>query len=173
MDTVFGLPTHPLAVHAPVVLVPIAALVTVVLAVHQRWRRRTGWWLPAAVAGMLVLLVVARQSGRALDEALAGAVDMSVHERLADQTVLLTLLWLVLVIVVVALDRAGAAAARPVSGVAANTANTAAASVGVATRVAAGLAAAIAIAVVVWLVRTGHEGAYPTWRPTVELYLES
>ncbi len=44
MDTVFGLPTHPLAVHGPVVLLPLVALATVVLAVRERWRSRAGWW---------------------------------------------------------------------------------------------------------------------------------
>jgi hypothetical protein len=28
------------------------------------------------------------------------------------------------------------------------------------------------VAAMIWLIRTGHEGAYPTWRPTVDLYFD-
>lgn len=171
MDTVFGLPTHPLAVHAPVVLLPLVAVVTVVLAVHERWRGRVGWWLAAAVAVVLALLLVARQSGIELNDAFAGAVDMSTHQRLANQTVLLSTLWLALVVAVVALDRARRAAPGPSLSAATGTDTTDTALL-VGTRVAAGLMAVVAVVATIWLVRTGHEGAYPTWRPTVDLYFE-
>jgi TRAP-type uncharacterized transport system fused permease subunit len=169
MDTVFGLPTHPLAVHGPVVLLPLVALATVVLAVRERWRSRAGWWPVVAVAVVVVLLFVARRSGQELDEALAGAVDVSVHRRLADQTLLLGLLWLVLAAILVLVDhRRDRPPARPVSAAVGGPER----SLVVGSRVLAGVTAAVAVAAMIWLIRTGHEGAYPTWRPTVDLYFD-
>jgi hypothetical protein len=55
METVFGLPTHTYAIHAPIVLLPIAAIATIVLAVVPRLRRVVGWWMVGAIA--LVWLV--------------------------------------------------------------------------------------------------------------------
>ncbi len=171
MDTVFGLPTHPLVVHGPVVLLPLVALATVALAVRERWRRGAGWWSVAAVAVVVVLLLVARQSGQELDAALAGAVDVSVHRRLADQTLLLSLLWLVLAALVVVVDRRrDRPPPRPVSAAVGATGDERALLVG--SRVLAGVAAVVAVAAMIWLIRTGHEGAYPTWRPTVDLYFD-
>ncbi len=68
-DEVFGVPTHPLAVHAPIVLVPIGAIVAVVLAVRSDWRRRISWGWPAAVFVLVVLLFVAKESGESAVEA--------------------------------------------------------------------------------------------------------
>ena len=39
IDNLFGLPAHPLVVHAAVVLLPMAAIATVVVAAVPRWRR--------------------------------------------------------------------------------------------------------------------------------------
>ncbi|MER5263575.1 DUF2231 domain-containing protein [Actinosynnema sp. NPDC002837] len=41
--TIFGLPAHPLLVHAVVVLLPLAALGAAALAVVPRWRQRFAW----------------------------------------------------------------------------------------------------------------------------------
>lgn len=40
--TLFGLPLHPLVVHAAVVLLPLAALGAIVIAVSERARKRYG-----------------------------------------------------------------------------------------------------------------------------------
>ena len=64
-----GLPVHPLAVHAAVVLVPLAALLGVVFAVPRTrsWSRVP---LVLAAAGAVVSVFVARQSGEKLQETL-------------------------------------------------------------------------------------------------------
>lgn len=65
-DTVLGLPVHPLAIHAAVVLVPLAACGVLALAFVPRWRERyaaltlLGLGLAAASA------FVAKESGEAL-----------------------------------------------------------------------------------------------------------
>jgi hypothetical protein len=41
--TIFGLPAHPLLVHAVVVLLPLAAAGAAALAVVPRWRQRYAW----------------------------------------------------------------------------------------------------------------------------------
>lgn len=64
-----GLPLHPLLVHATVVLVPLSAVATVLLAAVPRWRWLTRW--PAAALGVaaVALAWVARLSGSALLDA--------------------------------------------------------------------------------------------------------
>ncbi len=46
MDELFGLPAHPLLVHAAVVLVPLAAIGVVLIAFWPAARARLGsrWW---------------------------------------------------------------------------------------------------------------------------------
>lgn len=64
--TLFGLPLHPLVVHAAVVLVPLVALATIVIAVSARARKRFGW---LTLLGSLVAAgsaVAARFTGEAL-----------------------------------------------------------------------------------------------------------
>lgn len=39
--TVFGLPAHPLVVHAVVVLLPLAAVAAIAAALVPRWRQRS------------------------------------------------------------------------------------------------------------------------------------
>ena len=43
MDTFAGLPAHPLLVHAPVVLVPVVALLVILMIVRPQWLERFGW----------------------------------------------------------------------------------------------------------------------------------
>ena len=51
IDKLFGLPAHPLLVHVPVVLVPLAALMAIAFAIRPAWLDRFGWWL-VAVSGV-------------------------------------------------------------------------------------------------------------------------
>jgi uncharacterized membrane protein len=43
MNTIFGLPAHPLLVHVPVVLLPLAAIGVVVMLIKPSWHRRYRW----------------------------------------------------------------------------------------------------------------------------------
>ena len=62
LDTVLGLPVHAIAVHAAVVLVPLMAVLTVLVAVLRRWRVRAAW--PVVAGNVLVLVaLVRRRSG--------------------------------------------------------------------------------------------------------------
>ena len=55
LDTVLGLPTHPLIVHATVVVVPTAAVAVLLAAVWPRFRAWAGW-------GPLALAVLASRT---------------------------------------------------------------------------------------------------------------
>lgn len=82
-ESIGGLPTHVLAVHAPVVFAPLLLILSIVFAVRPQWRRQTGFLLPGAAAVTVLSAVIAIMSGRKFDEVAGAAVDTSRHERLA------------------------------------------------------------------------------------------
>jgi uncharacterized membrane protein len=68
LDSLFGLPAHPLVVHAAVVLVPLAALATILTAAIPRSRRH---YAPVALGLALVATIavgLAQGSGESLEE---------------------------------------------------------------------------------------------------------
>lgn len=69
-DSIGGLPLHPLAVHAVVVLLPLTALAVIAVALRPVWRPAAA---PVAVlaAVMVVVSYVSRESGEALQERLS------------------------------------------------------------------------------------------------------
>ncbi|HEX2300461.1 MAG TPA: DUF2231 domain-containing protein [Pseudonocardiaceae bacterium] len=69
--TIDGLPLHPLVVHAVVVLLPLAAVGTVLIAVRPAWRRRFGTAVAALTVLAVALVPVAQQTGEQLENKLA------------------------------------------------------------------------------------------------------
>jgi hypothetical protein len=68
LDTVFGIPAHPLFAHAAVVLVPLAAVAAVVAVAVRSWR---AWLVPVAfvLAGAgAVSTALVQESGEPLEE---------------------------------------------------------------------------------------------------------
>src|SRR4051794_19243186 len=83
-DTVFGLPVHPLVVHATVVIVPAAALAVALAAAWPRFRRWAGF-LPLLLSALAVVLVpISTSSGEALEHHLPESPLLEAHTRLAD-----------------------------------------------------------------------------------------
>ena len=162
-DEFFGVQMHPLAVHAPVVLIPIFAVATIVLLVRGDWRRRVGVWMAGGVAFTAVLLFVARQSGyAAYDDGngnFLGFGDVERHRDLGDQTFVLGVLWTILFAAVVFVDRRRNPAQVP-ADLSAGAATSRRDPVVVGLSV---LSAVAAVSVTVWLVRTGHAGAESRW----------
>lgn len=148
MKTFLGLPAHPLFVHAPLVLVPLAALAAVVLAARPQWRRRCSAAL--AVAGLVVMVAtfLAMQSGEAFEPAVRDVVNLDTHKSLAETTRLLVALFFVGTVAVAALDRM-TNDDRPWADKAAQAVVT--------------VSALLAVAGSVWIARTGHEGAKLVW----------
>lgn len=157
-DEFFGVPTHPLAVHAPVVLVPIAAVVAVVLAVRHDWRRRVTWFMPAVVFVLVAMLFVAKESGEAAKESDNIFGDITEHEDLANATFALSIVWFVLTLALAVRDRMTRPQAQALSADAALRSRDTVATV------LAALAAVTAIVTTIWLVRTGHAGAESRWK---------
>jgi len=62
-STVFGIPAHPLFVHAAVVFVPLLALFAVLYAVVPRWRPKIRWAVVALAIIAPISALVAKLSG--------------------------------------------------------------------------------------------------------------
>lgn len=161
METLFGLPAHALIVHAPIVLLPIAAIATIALAVRPAWRHRAHWWMIGALFSVVAMLFLAKNSGEAFEAALQSG-QVGRHEDLANTTFILTLLWFVAYTALVGYEffqgrnvpSTVGAAGDPVAPVPAVTYGLAA------------LSAVLAILATIWLIRTGHEGTNVVWGPT-------
>jgi hypothetical protein len=91
-DTIAGLPTHALVIHAVVVLVPLCAVGTLVMAVWPAWRRRLMVPFVVLLTIAFAATFVARQSGEELQQRLAGvrSADLDHHIDLGLQA-----LWVV------------------------------------------------------------------------------
>jgi len=161
-DEFFGVPTHPLAVHAPVVLIPLLAVVSVAVLFRSSWRERASVALAASALVMVAMLFVTKESGQALkgsETPLFGTQDMlDRHEDLGTQSFILAIVWFGLA--------AAAAIASVVRGRGpARSLSAGAASIGTdpVVLVLNTLAAVVVVVCTVWLFRTGHAGAEMRW----------
>lgn len=138
-DRILGLPVHVLVIHAVVVLLPLMAVLTVVVAVRGRLRERYCWWVLAGNVVVAGLTLVAKQSGEALQASLGGQVAKD-HAALGN-----LLPWFALFLVLTSV------------GVGVTRRSRTLAPVTVAFTILA------AVATVVWTVRTGDSGARAVW----------
>jgi len=162
-ESINDLPAHVFFIHAPVVLVPLIALVSLVMAVRPRWRVTYAPLLAIASFIAFLCTLAARQSGQEFDKILAGQVDVSRHEQLGDQTTLLVFILLLLTIAAAVVSRRG-----PDSSAAAissdDTAGASQALVPSTTTTAMSIAiVAVSALATVWMARTGDEGAKLVW----------
>jgi len=175
LDTIFGLPVHPLVVHATTVIVPSAAVAVLLAAVWPPFRRWAGW-LPLALSVLAVVLTpLSTQSGEALERRVEHSDLIEQHSELADGLlpwVIVLLVGAAALYVVARRERAAGAGATdgssaPASSVAAERVAPAAVVprwllVGAAV---VGLVAALGTSVQV--VRIGHSGAQAAWSDSV------
>lgn len=82
-DTIFGLPLHPLVVHAVVVVAPVAALTVAAAALWPRFRRWAGPLPLLLSATALILVPVAVQSGESLEDRVKETALVERHSDLA------------------------------------------------------------------------------------------
>lgn len=154
-DQIFGLPTHPLIVHAAVVLTPLLAVLVIAYAVLpllrlSHLRRRLDWAVVLSALAAPVAVFAARESGEALrDRLFQGNVPAPVaeHESLAGPLMVLTAGLAVAAVLLVRFTRpraAGPAASPAVVAVSA-------------------VAVVFALAVGYYVVRLGHSGATAVW----------
>ena len=83
-ETVFGLPTHAIVVHATVVLLPLAALAVVLHAFWPEARRRLGVVTPVLAGVALLLVPLSTQSGESLEHSVGRTALVERHAHLAD-----------------------------------------------------------------------------------------
>ncbi|MEO5832329.1 MAG: DUF2231 domain-containing protein [Nakamurella sp.] len=83
-DTVFGLPLHPLVVHATVVFVPAAVLALLVAALWPRFRRWAGPAPLVLAVIALILVPISTQSGESLENTLGRSALIEQHSAYAD-----------------------------------------------------------------------------------------
>jgi len=84
LDTLFGLPAHPLVVHIAVVLVPLAAIGTIVIAFWGAARRRIGWIVVVLAFVAFVGCFLAKESGEALQDSVKHTAAVDAHVEMAD-----------------------------------------------------------------------------------------
>lgn len=84
LDTIFGLPVHPLIVHATTVVVPAAAVAVLLAAVWPRFRRWAGWMPLALSVAAVVLTPLSTQSGEALERHVEHSDLIETHSQLAE-----------------------------------------------------------------------------------------
>jgi uncharacterized membrane protein len=148
-DTVFGIPLHPLLVHAVVVLVPLSVLGTVVIALVPRWRGAYGWLVVAASAVSFAAVPLTTRSGEDLKESLSlgGPVleKVNEHQQMGERVIWAVGAMFVLDLLLMLAHRAG----RPT---------------GQRTALAV-LATVAALASLVLVLITGHLGSTAVWNP--------
>jgi hypothetical protein len=83
-ETVFGLPTHAIVVHATVVFLPLASLAVLLHAFWPAARRRLGGGTPLMAGIALVLVPLSTQSGENLEHAVGRSPLVERHAELAD-----------------------------------------------------------------------------------------
>jgi hypothetical protein len=152
-----GLPLHPLVVHVIVVLVPLAALGTVAMAVRPTWRRAYSLPVLALAVLSLAAVPVATESGEQLADAVhhqSSALDA--HMSRADTVLPAMVVYVVLLLAAVVLDRRGESRSDGPVALATRTATI--------TLLLAAAVGVVATALVVW---TGHAGATATWSGTL------
>ncbi|HMG31386.1 MAG TPA: DUF2231 domain-containing protein [Jiangellaceae bacterium] len=148
-DTVFGIPLHPLVIHAVVVLVPLSVLGTVAIALVPRWRGTYGWLVVAASAVSFAAVPLATRSGENLKESLSlgGPVleKVNEHQDMGERVIWAVGAMFVFDLLLMLAHRAG----RPA---------------GQRTALAA-LATLAALVSLVLVVLTGHLGSTAVWNP--------
>jgi uncharacterized membrane protein len=83
-DTLGGIPSHPLFVHLPVVLVPLAVLLMAV-SIRQKSRTTMLWAAVVTAIGGLLGAVLAAGSGEALEHSVKRSELLREHTRIGDQ----------------------------------------------------------------------------------------
>lgn len=84
LDSLFGLPAHPLVVHAAVVLIPLAAVGVCAIAFWPAARRRIGWIVVALAFVGMVSGWLAKESGEGLQENVKKTQAVEDHAEMGD-----------------------------------------------------------------------------------------
>jgi hypothetical protein len=164
IDTVFGLPAHPLLVHGAVVLVPLAALGSIAVAFVPFLRRRLGWLVAAAAFGAMAMIPFVTGSGEAFEERVEETDLVERHTELGDGLLPWVIGLFASILLVMVLDHLATRRARSDGpGAAARSP----AWLLPAALLAAGLTAATGTGAIIQTVRIGHSGSAAVWSGVV------
>lgn len=145
-STLLGLPTHPLVVHAVVVLVPLACVMAIASAASARFRHWARWATPAVAVVAALAVPVATSTGEGLERGVPHSTLVEQHARLGDTLLPLMGAVALLAVVLAWLHRRGAKGV-PI----------------VAVSLLVGLAS---VGTLVQVARIGHTGASAVWHGT-------
>jgi len=85
IDTILGLPAHPLLVHAAVILVPLAAIALAITGWKRAWRRHYSFPVAVLAIAGAVFAFLAKGSGEPLEERVEDAAQAAgVRARFGD-----------------------------------------------------------------------------------------
>lgn len=152
INSLFGVPAHPLFVHLPVVLTPLAALTALVM-FRTRWRK-SFLWVTVALSGVALLgAQLAVGSGEQLEESVRETQALELHAGLgeATRTLIAVFFFVTLALAVYDLILARRSDEKPSA---------------LGRQIATVMTAAMVLSgtfATVWVVRTGHQGAEITW----------
>jgi len=169
-DNLGNLPLHPLVVHAVVVGIPLAALLAFLFA-FPRTRSWARWPLAITVVGATGATYVAKQSGLALEAALAIKPGNPVGDLILKHSLLASqLFWIMIVFSIIGLLNVfvvsrGSAGSTDGGGSAGST-DGGARQPAIVRIVLPILLVAAAVVALVWIVRVGDLGAHAVWNPT-------
>jgi uncharacterized membrane protein len=149
LDTVAGLPMHPLIVHAAVVLIPMAALAFILMVFSPPFSRRFGALVVIVAGAGALAAVAAKLSGEELAERVG---TPEVHADLGDLLPWIAIGLFVLGLVFWLLDRGIPGNKTRPAGVI----------------LLAILLLATAVFAIYWTIRVGHSGAEAVWGTVVE-----
>jgi uncharacterized membrane protein len=166
INNLFGLPAHPLLVHAPIVLVPLCFLAAIFMAAKPEWRRRYG--VPTAVLAVVAAISVqlAEGSGEALEERVRETNLVERHAEIAELAKPFVFLFALALVAVVVWDLVQG---RRVAG---DGVETASSSTGWQATVSRLVPVAMVVTVLLGgaatyeIVQTGHSGAKAAWDNT-------
>jgi hypothetical protein len=150
----FGLPAHPLIVHAVVVLLPLAAVGALVCAAVPRGRRPYAPLVLAAAVAALVSVILAEGSGEELEDRVDKSDLVHDHTEMGEQV----LPWAIAEVVV-----AGGVLALPYVEERRRGEDRRRARPAAMTAIAVVLALGLGAPAVVTVIRAGHSGAKAAW----------
>lgn len=161
-DKIAGLPAHPLFVHIPVVLIPLAGIIAIVFALRPAWLDRFGWGLVALSGVGMIGAIIAASSGEGLEELLREngeqiTASLNEHAELGETARTISIIFFVVVTAIVAIRYVARRQAGQTNAV---------------TKFAASKAGAIAMSIVLiasaaaatyTIANAGHDGAKQVW----------
>ncbi len=150
-NDLYGLPIHPLIVHATVVIVPLAALLVLLAGISRQFRTRAGIVPMLTSLVGVILIPLSTSSGETLERHVRPSALVEEHQQLADGLLPWMIAVLVIAVAMYGLQRRSAAG------------HTVANSITIAVAVVALVATAGST---VQIVKIGHSGAKAAWAKT-------